>query len=223
MWETARNLWSNWGTSYFWASSLAAAIAGVLIWWGIGLVAYLSGPKSNAQAQPQPTPVVQQSMGNVSGGSTVNQAGGNITINQGVSEETLQAAIRDKGLAMHRELSAKYPAGYVILGMANGKIIKDIKLTKLSIETDWDQWEISLTGPPFPAAGNGEAITVIIPAMRVVHLGTRAVTNFQNVADVISRPRVGRSYQSSYVPGMSYEMLDRDNGVFALGFKNEGQ
>jgi len=50
MWDIAKNLWVNWGTTNFWASSLAAAVVGMLVWWIIGAVAYLSAPKNPAKA-----------------------------------------------------------------------------------------------------------------------------------------------------------------------------
>src|SRR6266487_1673623 len=31
MWETAKNLWLNWGTTNFWVSSLVAALVGVCV------------------------------------------------------------------------------------------------------------------------------------------------------------------------------------------------
>jgi len=45
MWETAKNLWLNWGTTNFWVSSLVAALVGMFVWWGIGAIAYLSAPR----------------------------------------------------------------------------------------------------------------------------------------------------------------------------------
>src|ERR1700719_15188 len=87
MWELARNLWSNWGTSNFWTSSFAAALVGMLTWWVIGAIAYLSTPKKTEGN----TPTVRQSAGassiqqsaSASGNTTITQVGGDLNVTQG--------------------------------------------------------------------------------------------------------------------------------------------
>src|SRR5437016_5379192 len=70
MWEMARNLWTNWGTSNFWVSSLVAALVGVLTWWAIELVAYLSAPKATGATERK-------------GSTGVIATGGRLTLNVG--------------------------------------------------------------------------------------------------------------------------------------------
>lgn len=111
MWEIAKNLWANWGTTSFWLSSFVAGLVGVAIWWIIGGVLYLSAPRITAQNQSSSAPPVQQSIGNVSGGSTVNQAGGNITIVYNTASP--QDVISGTSVT-NAQLKSVFPFGYVV-------------------------------------------------------------------------------------------------------------
>ena len=90
-----KDLVLNFGQSYpAFSTVFVAAVFGSLWWFLI-----VKGPKASAQSQPPQTPSVQQSTGNVSGGSTVNQAGRDVIINQGVSEDTIRQLINQKAVS----------------------------------------------------------------------------------------------------------------------------
>jgi hypothetical protein len=204
MWEIAKNLWANWGTSSFWLSTLCAAAVGVLVWWAIGLILYLAAPRSVAQTQPQPNPTMKQSIGNVSGGSSVNQAGGNITINQGVSEDTLRQIINQKAVSAHAELSARYPMGYVILGVADGNIVYNSTHAPPELEVDWKSAEIRFE--------NGSK-KILIPNVRI---GNAGVGNCK--AD-FSFLRPGMNLVAIGDLRLGGEVLDEDKSIVVIGLK----
>lgn len=143
MWEIAKNLWLNWGTSSFWASSLVAALVGMLGWWLIGLVAYLSTPKTarGIDAERSPVPVINQSA-TASGGSTINQAGrDNITINinRGTSQEVIEGTN-----VTNAQLKSAFPFGYVVFSSRDGRWqYSPLPSDKMEYTADWGKVRIT--------------------------------------------------------------------------------
>jgi hypothetical protein len=240
MWETARNLWLNWGTSYFWASSLVAAVIGMLAWWGIGLTAYLTAPrKADKSSETQHAGITQSAT--ASGGSTItpqvkesatasstgaiNQAGRDINIgnqagrdiNIGISESTMLTLLKDKANARDRELAHKYPLGCVLLGvLSDGKVVYE-------------------PGPHSVKLDRNNKIAISIDATTKMADIVIGVFNFTDETDrtfnldqlfiripyLENRPAVlpfgfegGKGPISAYV-----EVLDESNAIFVIGFK----
>ena len=79
------------------------------------------------------------------GNSPLYQSAGGITVNNGISEATLLALLRDKSIAANLELSHKYPLGYVLVGVGNGKVVYLPETNGCcSITADWDNAEFSI-------------------------------------------------------------------------------
>jgi hypothetical protein len=137
VWEIAKSLWANWGNSAFWLSSAIAAIVGVLAWWGVGLVAYLTAPRTVASS----TPSMQQSA-TASGGSTItqNQAGHDIVINSLAPSETVPGTN-----VTERQLREAFPFGYVIFSQRDGKwTYSPLPSDKMQYTGDWDKVAIGI-------------------------------------------------------------------------------
>lgn len=121
---------------------------GVLAWWLIGLVAYLSAPKS-AKASPTHTPIQQQQSASASGSSTVtqnqagrdiNQAGRDIVINNLGPAETLPGTD-----VTERQVREAFPFGYVIFSQRDGKwTYSPLPSDKMQFSGDWNRVTIGV-------------------------------------------------------------------------------
>src|SRR5437763_9043740 len=118
MFEMLKNIWLNCGWQHPWISSAIAALVGLACWWIFGGFVALSLPRANAQSEASPAPsqasanqqANKQTIGSVSGGSTVNQAGGNITItyNYGGGQDAIPGT-----KVSNAQLKETFPFGYV--------------------------------------------------------------------------------------------------------------
>lgn len=199
-----KDLVLNFGQSYPAFSTVFVAVVFGSLWWFL----IVKGPRAEAQTQPKPTPAIQQSIGSVSGGSTVNQAGGNITINQGITEETLKRLLDQRSVADRDQLTAKYPKGYVLLGAADGKIVFNSNQAPANVRIDWTSTELSLDK-------NKGTITLNIPDIEtpmgnirgcsISHIPFAALANMNLVAIGNDRLRV--------------EVLDPAKGIVVVGLK----
>ena len=74
----------------------------------------------------------------ISGSNNITvQAAPNSAVIIGISEKEMRELLRDKSIAANRELSDKYPLGYVLLGAVNGKIIFEPNFKDITIEAHW--------------------------------------------------------------------------------------
>lgn len=210
-WEMARNLWANWGTSNFWVSSLVAALVGMLLWWGIGLVAYLSTPKTISASPTTPPASVQQSAV-VSGGSTNVQAGRDVTVNQGPSVEDVRKLLKDEMVNRATDFANKYPHGYVIFGATpGGPLIWETKLRNIKIDTKWDSLRFRVNMADKTIQVNVPSMVISFPDGREP---SRSWNNVENLWYEDNKPIASVSE-----PGMYYELLDFDRHIFLVGFK----
>ncbi len=153
-----------------------------------------------------------------SGGSTIIQAGGNVTIiNPGVGESTERARLRGEGAKLEDELAHKYPLGYALLGVANGKIVYEPYIKQFRISGDWENWRIVISDEGNPMVTlmvskleidgtRFESWTLTLPYSdgEAVHLPLR-----------VERPAgVGAVYP--YV-----EVVDTNQKIFAIGFSDK--
>jgi hypothetical protein len=191
--------------------------------WLFGIMCLVAIVAAILCSNEETTPAIHTSgpnspIANVSGiGSgatvTVTQVSGNQTVNNGVSEATMLALLRDKSVAANRELSEHYPYGYVLVGAANGKIVYFPNLKDVPIQTDWNRNSIALD-----------------PIQKTVHLeieylqvGTTSFRGFGFQWHYIqNQPTPLRIYfhrTPEILVAMYCEVLDETTGVFVLGFK----
>jgi len=219
MWETARNLWLNWGTSYFWASSLVAAVIGVLFWWGIGLAAYLTAPgKADKSSETQHASVTQSAT--ASGGSVINQAGRDQIINMGISESTVRKILADKAVPANTELAKKYPLGCILLGITDGTVIFKPKSTvwrfdpgnEVRIRIDQDEKIAEIIFVFFKLSGikegQSEGFTL-----------ENCTIQFPYVENVPKALKFGWTLPNGATASLFVEVLDTVNKIFVLGLK----
>jgi hypothetical protein len=144
--ETLKNLWLNWGWSHPFASSVAVALIAVAAWWLFGLIVTLATPQSPTQgASPAPsaTPQNIQQSATASDGSTINQVGGDLTINQGgLSDEDrkmLRDLVKKKSVDGMAEFAQRYRHGYLIFGLSpnGGPVTYQGELRDARIDVDW--------------------------------------------------------------------------------------
>ncbi len=68
-------------------------------------------------------PRKRQAIGRCFWGSTINQAGRDVVINTGISEEAMKNLLHEQSHCRQSELSHKYPFGYLLFGVANGNVV----------------------------------------------------------------------------------------------------
>jgi hypothetical protein len=213
MFDVLRNIWLNYGWSQPIASSIVAALIGIAAWWLFGGLVSLSaiGSRSEPPA-PGEGPAVVNQTANASAGSTINQAGRDI--NQGVSEETLRKAMSEKLAANLDRIIAKYPGGYVILGIADGKVVHEGKTrTGTTIEADWDNVRIGFDE-------TNDTLILCIPQLVVVVDGGNLVLRlFEGNVEVFRPVKENEPLRSCASPNVSYELLDKSRRILLIGIK----
>jgi hypothetical protein len=95
------------------------------------------------QAEP-PSTTLKQSATAPGGSINQNQAGRDLTVNNGISEAAMSALLRDKSIAANKDLSQKYPYGYILLGAVNGKVIYEPNSRQFQVRADWENWQLSI-------------------------------------------------------------------------------
>lgn len=212
--ETAKHLFekrgeiiATIGTFITWKWSPIIVFAVLLVIWLIVQHFPTFGSSTDSSVQ---TPAGIQQNANVSGGSTNIQAGGNVsnvTINPGVSEDTIRQLVNQKAVSAHALLTARYPKGYVILGIANGKIIYRSDNEPKNLQVDWESAEIKI---------NKEKNEVWIRMPDFSMIGLR----MKNI-------KVAILYQNGAMGGLAQindndlkaEVLDADSGILVVGMK----
>jgi hypothetical protein len=140
--------------------------------------------------------------------ATVNQAGGNITIiNQGVSEDTIRQLINEKAVSANAQLAARYPKGYVIVGIANGKIIYDSKEAPPNLIIDWKSADVKIDS-------NTGAMTAYIPNLAFEGSEASDLLIDFPYGDAAVKPLV--NFQGNKLYG---EILDQEKRIFVLGMR----
>jgi hypothetical protein len=155
--------------------------------------------------------------------STVNQIGQQqVNINPGVPKDIVERIIREKEIRSHKELTAKYPEGYVLLGVADGQIVYQPRLKDFKVEADWEHatlgikdnvLELSIPSFGFEVFANGHtgrgnriSATIRLPANASASL-------IENKA--ISLPAFPG------LPKMYFDILDLADKIFLIGFRNQ--
>ncbi|SRR6266446_4471605 len=209
MWAILKDGLYNFAQTYPIISTILVGLVAALVW---RLLIVSPALKSATSKDHPPAPAVNQSAV-ASGGSTINQAGANQTINiynYGVSRETVRGQIREiiTPVSVLNDLSIRYPAGFVIFGISNGHIVREIK--GVEVEGDWDGFKVELD-----TATNKMAFD--IPYLNVSIKGHP----YREIVRVIERGLFleKQPVPSWAVPGMYYEVLDMEKKIFLIGFK----
>ena len=224
--ETLKQLWINWGWSHPFASSVVVAGIAVATWWLFGLLVTLATPQSPTQdaspaqsASPSSpaTPQNIQQSAIASGSSTINQAGRDVVINSGISDQTMKELLRDKSNAANMELIQKYPYGYVLLGIANGKIIYEPNLRRFRVEADWENWRISIN--PIE-----HRLRLFMSRISIVNdRGNRSFYANEIVEVPYGEKPEGESFDTMHGAdrgvGIYFEIIDLEKWIFLIGFK----
>jgi hypothetical protein len=213
MLEMARNIWLNYGWSHPWLSSLVAAILGIAAWWMFGGLVSLSIRDRDSAKSSSPT--VQQSA-TASGGSTITQVGGDLTVNQGgLSEEDrnmIRGLVKQKSFDEMADLTRRYRYGYLIFGLSpDGKpVTYQGELLNVRIDVNWSDLRVSLID-------SGSRMQIFVPAI-TVQFQQGSVDRYWN--NVETQPFVeNEPIPSLTVPGMFYEVLNVEKRIFLIGFK----
>ena len=209
MWAILKDGLYDFAQTYPVISTILVGLVAALAW---RLFIVSPALKSASSKNHLPPPVVSQSAA-ASGGSTINQAGGSQTIiinNYGVSRETVREQIREiiTPASALSDLSARYPAGFVIFGISNGHIVREVK--GVEVEGDWDGFKVELD-----TATNKMAFD--IPYLNVSIKGHpyRKLVRVEERGAFLEKQPV----PSWAVPGMYYEVLDMEKKIFLIGFK----
>jgi len=180
----------------------------LLVVFGVALVVIFllpndnTGTHQNATTSGTNSPAINQSA-TASGSGVVNQAGRDLTINQGISEATLLAILRQKALSARDELASAYPGGYLLLGIANGRIIYEPKTNTFTMTASAS---IDRTN---------NLVTVFIQQLKIKGEIDVQLTNCTETFPFIEN----RARASSFSTRVYYEMLDTSKNIFVIGLK----
>jgi hypothetical protein len=136
------------------------------------------------------------------------QAGHDITVQNGVSEATLQKVLSLKDVELTERIQNEFPQGCVLLGMQNGKVLYDSRLRDIAFTADWDNARLKVEGT--------NAMIDIQHIDVYYQRNLSVVKNFsivQSWAFFEGQPKMGP------IPNLYYEVLDAKRGIFIIGFK----
>ena len=144
---------------------------------------------------------------------TVTQVSGNQTVNKGISEAMMLALLRDKSIAMNRELVEKYPYGYVLFGLSNGQLVYQTQPTDWQIKGDWPNTSLALDLQHNMA-------TLLFKRLEIVNDKTFSAQIFEDFS--MSFPlRLNEPMDAHLMfhPKLFCEVIDLEKGVFLVGLK----
>ena len=180
-----------------------------IVFLGALVVSVVSRVKPNNDRTPPPQSAT------ASGGSTIVQAGGNVTIiNQGVQEETVRRHLRDESVNLQDQLTHKYPDGYALFGVANGKIVYEPYVKRFRIRADWENWRMII---------NTEKGTISF-AMPKLDIEGVVFENFTFVVPSINGATFSLPVEIMCPGGPIYayfEVIDAKQKIFVIGFSNK--
>jgi hypothetical protein len=162
-----------------------------------------------------PTPAPQSAT--ASGGSVIIQAGGNVTyINAGVPEETEKKRMRELSANLEEKLIEKYPFGYALLGVANGKIVYEPYGTEFPLSGDWDNWRIIIKEEEKPT------ITLIISKLRVggMRFEDESLTWSYAESSIAPLPNFVMSARGKGV-SIFFELIDAKEKILVMGLSDK--
>jgi hypothetical protein len=153
-----------------------------------------------------------------SGGSTINQAGRDLTIiNAGIPESTVLKILSEKAISANSELAKKYPLGYVLMGIADGKVIFEPKSLVLQFDSD-NKVEIEIDEVQQTAWVKFVFFKVWDTKRSAAFLLDKVFLETAYTENVSTPLPVALSFANTpYLYGY-VEILDRANKVFVVGF-----
>lgn len=178
------------------------------------VAAQIWAPKK-AGSQPPQNPGISQASTASNGISLTAATTGNnspivqagvVNINNGISAEKMLELLQDK-FAADKLLAQKYPFGYALFGLAQGRIVYVPKFFESSIAVDWDGAKVTID------QANRVASVYLsrIIADGSVFSHNYASVRYQNNESVPVPPVLGA--KTCYL-----SVLDSTNSVFVLGF-----
>jgi hypothetical protein len=177
-----------------------------------------STPISSQSANNSPGAILQSATAS-GNNSTVIQAGSNSVINYGVSEATVREILKQKEIEVNEKLALKYPQGYILFGIASGKIIYEPRFREIIISADWDNTTIKF------APGN-HYLVISIPDLTLQMPGYSISPNpGQHSLIQLSFPFIENEPKEilSMIPPLAgrafIEVLDTSEKIFIIGFK----
>jgi hypothetical protein len=160
----------------------------------------------------RPSTTQKQSATAPGGSINQNQAGRDLTVNNGISEAAMSALLRDKSIAANKDLSQKYPYGYILLGAVNGKVIYEPNSRQFQVRADWENWQLSVD--------NGVA-NLFISTIEIVDRlgGVREIQHHQVVCPYREGQSAGTGLAAAKGIGIYFEVVDTSKQIFLIGFK----
>lgn len=174
----------------------------------IAAICFIFAPKS--KDAPITTPTVSATASGT--GSTAQAAGHDI--NNGISPAQLEEVLNLKEVTLSQRILDEYPHGCIILGLEKGKVIYDSRLKDLQFSSDWDSFKLEID--------DSKKLATLSFTKFSFSYQNQLPSGFINCK--FSFPFYedhASPVISIHLPGllMYLEVLDRDKGIFLLGFK----
>jgi hypothetical protein len=145
--------------------------------------------------------------------SPVYQAVGTQVINNGISEATMLAMLRDKSIAANEELSSKYPHGYVLFGLANGRIVYEPINKDFQIKGDWGSASLVIDEIGKTVSIAFGHFEIVRPAANSANIFNNCTFTFPYAQNQPMRIPINRN------PNLICEVLDMERGMFLIGLQ----
>jgi hypothetical protein len=150
--------------------------------------------------------------GIASGGTAiVNQAGGNLIINNGISPEEMAKLLKAKALDASIQLTEIYPLGYTIFGVANGQII---------FEPHFDRFQVKFGGGQILIDYEHREVTLKVTALEIDFapgLSGSFLGNDTFVFTLVENEPMDTGVLAN--PKLYFELLDKEKGICLLGWR----
>lgn len=145
-----------------------------------------------------------------SSNSPIYQAGGNITVNNGISVEALHQLLKAKAADDAVLLAEEYANGYTLFGIANGEVVFEPHYS--GIKANWGRISILVD-----RANKIAQITIESAKWIMLNGSVVDVENMQEEFPYVENKSI--RLRSFCCPDLYVEVLDEEKGIFLLGWK----
>jgi hypothetical protein len=153
-----------------------------------------------------------------SGNSTINQAGRDVIINEGVSEATVRKILSAKAISANKELAKKYPLGCVLMGITEGKVIFESDSSVFQFDPE-NKVTIAINDAKKQAAIDFVLFKITTIKGKAVLQIDACRMRISYVENVPRRLMIAFTLPDGIKAYPFVEVLDEANKVFVLGFK----
>lgn len=132
------------------------------------------------------------------------------TVNKGISEEKVREQLKRKLSQAHTNYISKYPDGYLLLGVVDGRLVCEPRLVNIEVGVDWSRASFQL---------DEETQRAGVRLLPLVYDHKITLRHFHFNWVLTSFRFVEGEIQNGSFEGMFYEVIDTSKPLLLIGFK----